>query len=454
MKNKSKILLIVILSLVYLVHLKAQVHFDLLIKNVTIIDVKNGKAIKNQNVFINADRISEITNSSKSNHVATTTIDGTDKFLIPGLWDMHTHNWWNLHFSNYYVANGVLGVRNMYTPMSMIKPLKDSINSNLLIGPKYYAAGRVIEGAKPEFPDWLVVDSVHKIKAALDTLQMEGSDFVKIYNKVPKQVYFELVKEAHKRGMRVEGHLPMSVSAIEASNAGQKSFEHLLGIPDLCTKDSLFKNKYKYNWFAAVMKENDYGTLVIDEKLASKNFAILKKNQTFICPTLVVWYNYFHPDTLFENNKLLTKMPKDVSEYWQGEVGRYRKKDEAYKKMALKKFDNLKKVTYLLYKAGVPMITGTDVINPYCYPGYSLHREFELLSECGIPNAEILKISTYNAAAFLNLKDHGQIDKGFIASMVLLNENPLKDIKNTTKINSVILKGKVLNELTISKMKN
>lgn len=452
--NKLLYILSAILSLIFTNEFSAQVSYDLLIKNVNIIDVKKGKTIRSQNVYINSDRIIKIISSSKTGKPAKTTIDGTGKYLIPGLWDMHTHNWWNIHFSNYYVVNGVLGVRNMYTPMSMIKPLKDSIENNLVIGPKYFAAGRVIEGANPEFPDWLVVDSINKIKTALDTLQLEGSDFVKIYNKVPKEVYFELIKEAHKRGLEVEGHLPMSVSALEASRAGQKSFEHLLGIPDLCTKDSLFKNKYMYNWFAAVMKENDYGTLQIDEKLALKNFKELKNNNTYVCPTMVVWYNYFHPDTLFENNSLINKMPISVSEFWHGEIQKYRKKDEEYKKMALKKFETLKKVTYLLYKAGVPLITGTDVINPYCYPGYSLHREFELLSECGIPNADILKMTTYNAATFLNIKNYGQVEEGFVASMVLLDENPLLDIKNTTKINSVILKGKVLDNSAISKIKN
>jgi hypothetical protein len=246
----------------------------------------------------------------------------------------------------------------------------------------------------------------------------------------------------------------MSISAIEGSKAGQKSFEHLLGLPDLCTYDTIFKNKHNFNWFAAVMKENDYGTLQIDEKLALKNLKTLKKNNTYVCPTLVVWYNYFHPDTLFENNPLINKMPKEVTEFWQKEIEKYRKKDFSYKNMALSKYNTIKKVTNLIYKAGVPMITGTDVINPYCYPGFSLHDEFELLAACGIPNSAILKMATYNPASFFHLKDHGLIKEGYVASIVLLNENPLNDIKNTLNINTVIIKGKVLNEVILNKMKN
>lgn len=452
MKNLNTLLL---LFIILIVHKKtiAQDTYDLLVKNVTIIDVKDGNLIPGQNVFIHADRIVKISQSTQPGKPAKVTVDGRGKFLIPGLWDMHTHNWWTIHFSEHYIDNGVLGVRNMYTPMHMIKPLVDSIRRNLLLGPKYYAAGRVLEGADPEFEDWLVVDSVSKIKAALDTLQKEGSDFVKIYNKIPGTVYFSLVKEAQRRGMRVEGHLPMEVTAIEASNAGQRSFEHLLGLPDLCTKDLLFRNKHKNNWFAAVMNEDDYGTLSIDEKQAELNFAVLKRNNTYVCPTLVVWHTYLHPDSSFEKNPLLAKFPKEMTGFWESEILKYRKRDSAYKKMALKKYENLKKVTYLLYKAGVPLIAGTDAINPYCYPGYSLHREFELLSECGIPNLNILQMATLNAAAFQELPDYGQVREGFMASLVLLEANPLSDIRNTGKINTVIVNGKVLDKAKIDRLK-
>lgn len=452
--NKLIYTLLIALSVLFANHLNAQIQYDLLIKNVNLIDVQKGKTIKGQDVFINGDKIVEIGKSGKSGNKAKEIVDGSGRFLMPGLWDMHTHNWWSIHFSEYYVSHGILGVRNMYTPMSMIKPVKDSINNNLLFGPKYFAAGRVVEGPDPEFPDWLVVDSVHKIKPALDTLQFEGSDFVKVYNKVPREVYFELVKQAKQRGLEVEGHIPMAVSAIEASNIGQKSFEHLLGLPELCTKDTLFKNKYKYNWFAAVMNENDYGTLSFDEKLALKNFSILKENNNYVCPTLVVWYSYFHPDTLFEKNPFLSKMPKDIVDFWAEEIGKFRKKDQGYKQMAIKKYETLKRVTYLLYKAGVPIIAGTDAMNPYCYPGISLHKELLLLRECNIPNADILRMATINAANFFNLTNYGQIKIGYNASMVLLDGDPLNDIKNTSKINSVILNGKVLEKSILNKFKN
>lgn len=450
----KKILLFVTIWIVNFTILTAQSNFDLLIKNVSILDVNAGKFISSQNVFINSDKIIKITKSSTTDYNVKTTVDGTGKFLIPGLWDMHTHNWWNLHFSNHYVANGVLGVRNMYTPMNFITPLKDSINQNLIVGPKYYAAGRVLEGKKPDFPDWIVVDSLHKIKPALDSLQSEGSDFVKVYNKISREVYFELTKEAKKRGMSIQGHLPMSVKAEEASNAGQKSFEHLLGIPDMCTHDQLFQNKHGFNWYAAVMNEDDYGTVKINENLAKKTLRTLKKNQTYVCPTLCIWYNLMHPDLRFEDDQMVKTLPSEITDFWKNTLSRFRKRDSTYKQVASLKYENFKKVTYLLYKNGVPLLAGTDVMNPYCYPGYSLHKELELLKDCGIPNAEILKMATINPATFWNLTDYGEVKVGFVASLILLDENPLIDIANTKKIQAVILKGKLIEKQELINLRN
>lgn len=436
---------ILLCSLLFSESLFAQTSVDLLIKNIQVIDVRRGRIIKHQDVWVQGDRIVRIKKSSDQHIQATMVVDGSGKFLLPGLWDMHTHNWWQQHFSDHYVHNGVLGVRNMYTPMTFIKPLKDSIEKKLLAGPKYYAAGRVLEGPKPAYPDWIVVDSLHKIKSALDSLQSEGSDFVKVYNKIPREVYFELMKEAKRRGMSVQGHVPMAVSALEASQAGQKSLEHLLGIPDLCTHDTLFENKHAYNWYEAVMREDDYGTLVINDRMARKAFSVFRKNSTYVCPTLTVWDNLLHPDRPYENEALLSYFPKEMTGFWFGMIQGFRGQNSDYKQMAGKKYDNLKKATYLLYKSGVPLLTGTDAMNPYCYPGYSLHRELELLQECGIPNAAILKMATLNAASFFNLSDYGQIKEGYHASMLILDGDPLSLIQNTRKIHAVILNGKVVN---------
>ncbi len=258
---------------------------DALIVHVNVIDTFHGTVLPDQSVLIKGDRILAIGQRAED-YTAPLVIDGRDKFLIPGLWDMHTHNFWDKHFSSYYIGNGILGVRNMYTPMDLITPLNDSITAGLLPGPHYVAAGRVVEGPNPSFPDWLVLDSKEDIGPILDTLQQEGSDFIKVYNKIPRDLYFVLAKEAAKRNLTIQGHVPMEVTALEASDAGQKSFEHLLGIPDLCTRDSLFTEDFGNDWFKAVMLTDDLATLAIDSAYAAGNFSVLKKNNTHVVPTL------------------------------------------------------------------------------------------------------------------------------------------------------------------------
>lgn len=435
--------LLLLFLLILQPHLFQAQSYDIVIRDVNVVDVRRGRILENQTVCIQGDKIVRIEKSGTI-HSSRQSMEGNGKFLIPGLWDMHTHNWWNIHFSELYVRNGVTGVRNMYTPMHLIGPLKDSIQNKQVIGPKYYAAGRVLEGKKPDFPDWIVVDSKEKVGPALDTLQMEGSDFVKVYNKIPRDVYFELMRQAKSRNMRVEGHLPMQVTAREASDAGQRSFEHLLGIPDMCTKEQLFANKHEFNWFAALMREDDYGRLMIDPKVTKRAFKTLRKNKTYVCPTLTVLYNYLHPDTRFEDDPNLSRIPAEVAQYWSGAIASFRAKDSTYKEMALRKYQTFKKVTLLLYESGVPMIAGTDAINPFCYPGFSLHRELELLQDCGIPDADILKMATLNPAEFTGFTEYGEVAVGKKASLVLLNKNPLEDIRNTRSIAQVIVEGTVI----------
>lgn len=425
---------------------------DVLFVHVNVIDTFHGTVLPDQSVLIKGDRILAMGNRAED-YSAPLVIDGKDKFLIPGLWDMHTHNFWDKHFSSYYIGNGILGVRNMYTPMHLITPLNDSITAGLLPGPHYVAAGRIVEGPNPSFPDWLVLDSEEDIGAILDTLQQEGSDFVKVYNKIPRDLYFALAKEAGKRNLTIQGHVPMAVTALEASEAGQKSIEHLLGIPNLCTRDPLFSKDFGSDWFKATMESDDLATLAIDPAYAAENFSVLKRNNTHVVPTLSVWHNYLYPDEKFEEDGISAKFSEDVRVFWFGNLDSFRQKDSTYKAIARRKYENLKNITRLLHQSGVPLLAGTDAVNPCVYPGFALHKELYLLKDCGIPDKEILKMATWGAAAFLGLgNDFGLIEEGKLASLVLLNHNPLDNIAHTSDINTVVLKGKVYDREALDKM--
>lgn len=420
---------------------------DILVRDVNVVDVEAGKVIEHQNVLITNDTIVCI-DSEDREYVVKTEVNGTGKYMIPGLWDMHTHNWWNIHFSDYYVGNGVLGVRNMYTPMKFIQPLKDSIAQKLIMAPRYYAAGRVVEGEKPEFDDWFTLDSASDVGLILDTLEMEHSDFVKVYNKISPLLYDTLLSAAKSRGMHVEGHCPMAISALHASEMGQRSIEHLLGIPELCTDSVLFAARRKegrYNYFSAVMNEPDYATFVMNDSLAVRNFRFLRDHDTYVCPTLVVWYNYFHPKEKLEGYNVYDALPEEMKQYWTESIGSFAERDSVYQELGRMKYERFRQITLLLFQQGVPMMTGTDAINPFVYPGFSLHHEMKLLKSCGIPDVDVLRMATINPARFMGKQGvMGQVKVGMVGSLVLLNGNPLEDIENCSGIAGVIHLGKYL----------
>lgn len=423
-----------------------QIECDLWIRNVNVVDVRHGTILYQTDLLISGDSIQEILQVGET-IVSKDTIDASGLYAIPGLRDMHTHNFWNIHFSGYYVANGVLGVRNMYTPMNLVGPLEDSIKSGLVIGPDYVSAGRVVEGNSPSFPDWIVVEDINDVGPAVDSLIQEGSDFVKVYNKLSPAIYQEVVRQARLKGMDVAGHIPMQVSAIDASNAGHRSIEHLLGLFELCSDDTLFQEDYGHDWFRAVMSSDDLARMTINEDKARTNFRILKENNTYVCPTLTVWNNFLYPDTDFEHDGISTTYPGEVRSFWFGSLQSFRNADSADKDMMKAKYERITQITQLLYRNGVPLLVGTDAINPCVYPGFSIHKELRLMRDCGIPDAEVLRMATLSAAEFLRVEDNeGTVEEGKLASLVLLNSNPLEKIESSSDIHSVILRGRYLDK--------
>ncbi|MGH9962395.1 MAG: amidohydrolase family protein [Pyrinomonadaceae bacterium] len=163
-------------------------------------------------------------------------IDATGKYLIPGLWDMHVHEWNKEVFFPLFIANGITGVRDMFAPLSPIKQWRAEIAAGTIIGPRIVAAGILVDGPYPFCaPCTIVVSNADEgTKAVLKVKEM-GADFVKVYSMIPRDAYFAIAKEAKRRHMVFAGHVFEFVSAAEASDAGQKSIEHLMGILVECS---------------------------------------------------------------------------------------------------------------------------------------------------------------------------------------------------------------------------
>ncbi|MDQ4121883.1 MAG: amidohydrolase family protein [Acidobacteriota bacterium] len=389
--------------------------------HVTVIDM-TGKALRpDMTVIITGDRISTI---GKTGQVrvpkGATVVDGRGKYLIPGFWDMHVHLDESGKGASFpmYIANGVTGVRDMGGDFELISQWRqESVRGNALT-PRIIAAGPMLDGPGRGGSSRITVNNAYEARQAVIDLKNRGVDFIKVHNRLSREAYLAIADETKKQGIPLAGHVPFAVTPAEASDAGQKSIEHLSRLPDL-----------------------------YDNEEAKTLFALFAKNDTWHDPTLVSGRAIaFLNDRDFTNDQRMQYIQPSVKENWDDEINKFFKKRTPEAISAEKAYfqSSVKKVG-ALHRAGVRLMTGTDVGNPYVFPGFSLHDELALFVKAGLTPLEALQAATSNPAEYLGLLDSfGTVEKGKIANLVLLEANPLENIRNTQKIGAVVLNGKLL----------
>lgn len=425
---------------------------DYLISDVNIVDINTGTIINSQSVGIKDGRITGIYDQPIAVDTSTVVIDGDGKFLIPGLWDMHAHYYWNHDYTDpLLIANGITGIREMWGQMDSIRVLRNKGDSGELI-PHIYSAGELMDGDPPYWKDSRIVAEASQAREAVKEQVMDGVDFIKVYSLLSRDAYFAIADECSKQAISFAGHIPEKVTIHEAVNAGQKSAEHMFGVleavsgkPDLIDSFKAASRNFFFSeeYLIALTK-------YFDESKSDSLSRFLAKNDLWLCPTLteIRGFGISKKDTTFTKDTRLNYVHNSLTEFWPPSD------DMERHAMAYKEFAN---ITYRLLgkmnKAGVKIIAGTDFPNPYCLPGFGLHDELQLMVACGLTPAEALKTATINPAVFMNKeKDFGSIDVGKIASIVMLNDNPLLDISNTTNIRGVMLRGRWVNYNQLRKL--
>lgn len=419
------------------------------ITHVSVIDVTRGQVAKNQNVILSGGKIAEV--SSRPVPKGATVVNGTGKFLIPGLWDCHVHCWSKDLFP-LFLANGVTGFRDMFGPVKPIQGWRDEIEKGTLVGPRMVAAGRIVDGPKPIWPGSVAVSTADDGRKAVETVQKEGSDFVKVYSLLPRDAYFAIAEETKKRKMPFAGHVPNSVTAREASEAGQKSFEHLYSVLQGCSSREAELAKAT-DWTRT--QRTDALIQSFDEGKARELFQTFKKNGTWQCPTMVVLNAMANlDDPKFRDDPRKAYLSPFVTATWDPTKDFRLKalKPEDFAAMR-KRFVKEQELVGAMAKAGVLFLAGTDTPNPFCFPGFSLHDELAFFVKCGMTPGQALQTATINPARYFGWeKTMGTVEKGKVADLVLLDANPLADIKNTTKIASVFMRGQYLGRAALDKM--
>jgi len=439
--KSSVVILLLIMPLMSLMSFHPVSKHDIVITNVNVVDVKTGKILKNKTVAIDNNRITAIYDKEIISSDSTIVIDGKGKYLIPGLWDMHAHyKWTHVDMDPLLVANGITGVREMWGDMpEFVKVPKKSPLEGLL-SPDVYLSCDLLDGNPPCFPGSVVVTTPIEAVDAVQSQIDKKVDFIKVYSMLTEEAFLAIAKEAKKRNIPFAGHIPNGVSIYTAIDAGMASSEHLYGFLDACS---------------SIDTSNEALVSTFSEKRFDSLCSVLAKSNMWICPTLVVkraqsYYN----DTIFTNDNRKVYLPGYVIEIWNQKMNPYTKSEIDY-------FANSTRTRYLfelsligkMNEKGVKLLAGTDFPNPYVFPGFSLHDELSLMVKGGMPILEALKTATINPAIFMNKEvDFGSVEVGKIASLILLNKNPLDNIENTKTIETVIVRGKIYNRKALDLM--
>lgn len=395
------------------------------IKNVTIIDVEKGLAVPRQTVLIAGERIDRIGPQIEVEiPQGANIIDGSGLYLMPGLVDAHVHYFDAPSFGRLMIANGVVLVRDMGMP------------NEFILGPEMVTTGAMLDGVPPLIPTISMgVKMLEEGRAAVRQQAEAGVDMIKVYSRLDKEVFLAILDEAEKLGLKVVGHVPDTIDLEEAAQAGLKSIEHWNGFEKVIAK--LLGEPVEYT-FTGIGAGYSY-LLRLAEVEPEKLQAFYQRLQTTgvtLVPTVVTFKDFPDVDALD-----LQRLPNGAY-IPQSMFGMWKSLWAGQTAFPTQFWQNWAEMVKEMNQAGIPLMVGTDLMVPGILPGFSVHEEMAIWQEAGIPPAEVLRSATSVPAQFLGCGDQlGSLTAGKTASMVLLRDNPLEDVRNAQQIESLFLRG-------------
>ena len=459
----------VILSLL-LLHCSAVAESRLVIINATLIDAQNPTRLA-MTVIVENGKIEAIQSTSDSMEMQENdvVIDAQDKFVMPGLWDAHVHLTFipGIDYKTSYdlfLRNGITSIRDTGAVLDQLKPARDYAVSNPQKAPRLFFSGplidgtdRVYKGMEPGFPELSIgINEDSDIEKIVDDLVAEGATFLKSYEMLSRPTYLKLLKIAQQKGLRVTGHIPLSTDLSEAIEAGLGGMQHIRNLDLACAlnadeirleRKSLLLNKEKIAGSALRSKihaAQRYKAIAnFDAKRCDTIIQQLAVNKVFQTPTLTI--NSYGAKRLFADplwRDTYKFLPDVVRRNWQTDS--ITETATGISKNAVIFNDWSMRIVDLFNQNGVKILAGTDTPIGYLTPGFSLHKELQLLVQAGLSPKQALRAATVTPAEFFNLeKEMGTLDVGKLADMVILNSNPLTDIRHTQDIYRVISKGAI-----------
>ncbi len=437
--------------------------------NVTVIDAVNGVR-ENQTVVFDGDEIITVESSDPDLSVAEV-IDGSGKFLIPGLWDFHVHLTYDDRFTEtmpaLFLSYGITSVRDTGGLLHKVLPVVEKMRAPDAVAPRVFFAGPLLDGnfvvydgeSRPEIgvrnatPD----DASKMIR----DLQAQGVDFIKIYEMVSPAVFDAMVETAQELDLPIDSHVPLS---LRASIAGPSvdSIEHLRNIELDCANNAAELHETRLELLrnpdglsGADLRSSLHSLQRLpaianyDEDRCNRTIETL--TSTTQVPTLRLGaLNLAPPYERDDWQDALSRIPADVREDWS----------VSSVEMAANPNDEFTAfgewslfLIGRMHARGVPIGAGTDTPIFISVPGYSLHSELELLVRAGLSPLEAIRSATVRPAEFFSLADEmGTVDVGKKADLVLLDANPLENIANTKRIAAVVSKGRIFTRNELSEL--
>jgi len=450
--------------------------------NANVVNTRDGSVSPGMSIVIDGGKIQQIVPSGTNVTVSGSgqAVDASGKFIVPGYNDMHTHtiDAADLQTTNWplLIANGITGVREMRGSPELIqrvKKLNADSAAGLVDAPEVLLIPGEIVGQVPAPPTAAIATQAAPAIAEVQKQKGYGAGFIKMFN-VNREASLAILGEAKNQGLSVAGHISPALSAVESSNAGWRSIEHLgsgIGIlldcagEEAAVRAALLRGEggvtppLPPTWSANVLSAPFYQRVLAsyDSAKCQSVAQTFVKNQTWNVPTLIrLRTQHFVESPLYRNDPNLIYVSQATRAAWEAAaVAR-----SAFPASAIATFQQYyaqqQVLTRLLKQNGAKLLAGSDTATQanWVIPGFSLHQEFRELASAGLSPLEILQMTTLNGAEFLNRQSTmGTVDAGKNADLVVLDANPVLDVANLSKIAGVVLKGKYFSKAALEKQK-
>jgi Amidohydrolase family len=424
----------------------------LALTHVTLVDIAAGALLPERTVVVHGDRLLAAgPGRSVAVPAGARVVDGRGRYLIPGLWDHHVHISAPERVLPLFLAHGVTGVRDMGNAPLVFR-WREEVERGERLGPRIVACGPIVDGPQPSAAAYtFVVAGPEDGRRAVTRLARLGADCVKVYDEVPRAAYHAVAEEARRRGLPLVGHVPNAVTLAEAAAAGQVTNEHLGGLLEAGSREAGALRHALLHAPPPARQEDipdriaargERALATWDAATAERLFRALAADGLAQVPTLVTKRVQSRIDEIAAAPDPRLRWVSAYDRSWWRPARNYlfRYRTPAYLAYRHRAYARELALVGELHRAGVRVLAGTDLGTPWIYPGASLHDELELLVEAGLPPRAALAAATTTPAG---------VEETQAGDWVLLDADPLADIRNVRRIAGVVVRGRWLDRAAL-----